>query len=92
MNLRRTIPKIRQSVNQSSALLLSAICDLMYDCMALKKSLVDLIAKELDIVRALTSFLDVDLFGKYNTIFYSYQFTQMKSNCLTLIENFTQNS
>lgn len=61
----RTIPLISQTVNQSSMLLLSEICELVSYCMSFKRSLIDQITRQLDIVQSLISFLNVDLFGKF---------------------------
>lgn len=37
----------------------------MYNCIALKQSLIDLILRDLDVVQSLVSFLNFDLFGKF---------------------------
>lgn len=60
----RIIPEIRQEVNKSSILLLTEICELMSNCMSVKKSLIDLIVRELDVIQSLVSLLNVDLFGE----------------------------
>lgn len=55
---------IHQEINKSSILLLTEICELMSICMSYKKSLVDLIVRESDVIQALVSLLNVDLFGE----------------------------
>lgn len=61
----RVIPRIRQSINKSSVILLTEICSLISSCFVQKKSIVENIAREFQAVQALISFLNVDLMGKF---------------------------
>lgn len=63
----RAIPKIRQSINKSSILLLSEICELIWQCFTRKLSLIEVILREFHVVQCFISFLNVDLLGKIIT-------------------------
>lgn len=73
------MPKICQSVNKSSVLLLTEISRLISDCIAYKKSLSDVIVRDYPIVHSLISMLSVDLFnyGEFakNLVVYSLKNT-----------------
>ncbi|XP_031630428.1 uncharacterized protein LOC116345312 [Contarinia nasturtii] len=57
----KSIPKIRESVNKSSILLLMEISELILQCFVHKRSLVELIVREFHVIQCLISFLNVDL-------------------------------
>lgn len=65
----RAIPKIRESINQSSILLLTEICSLIALCFVYTpKTFVEVIAREFRSIQSLISFVNIDLLGKFRFI------------------------